>query len=91
MKKLSETLRISLSNLMPLSNNEKIEILQYIDEQNNEIERLNNIINSFEEELEREINIKEEYLKIEHNTYINIKSTLEKVLKRLKELKGVDK
>ena len=58
---------------------------------NAENERLNNIINSFEEELEREINIKEEDLEIEHSTYIDIKSTLEKVLKRLKELKGEDK
>lgn len=67
-------------------------IAQYVmQKQKEEIERLNNIINSFEEELEREINIKEEDLKIEHNTYMDIKSTLEKVLKRLKELKGEDK
>lgn len=53
--------------------------------------RLNNILEEFEEDLEREINIKEEDLKIEHNTYIDINSTLRKVLERFKELKGSDK
>ena len=48
MNKLSEVLRISLSNLMPLSNNEKIEILHYIDNQDKEIDRLNNIISNLE-------------------------------------------
>lgn len=56
-----------------------------------EIERLNNIIETFEEELEREINIKEEDTCIEHNTFIDIRNTLKKVLKRLQELKGNDK
>lgn len=40
MKKLSDTLRTSLSNLMPLSNNEKIEVLHYIFNQEQEIKRL---------------------------------------------------
>ena len=53
-----------------------------------EIERLNNIINEFEEELEREINIKEEDAGVEHNTYIDIRNTLREVLKRFRELKG---
>ena len=52
-----------------------------------EIERLNNIIDTLEDNLEREINIKEEDLHIEHNTYIDKKETLEKVLKHLRELK----
>ena len=54
----------------------------------NEIERLNNIINEFEEELERESNMKEEDTCLEHNTFIDIRNTLKTVLKRLQELKG---
>ena len=53
-----------------------------------EIERLNNIIETFEEELERESNMKEEYTCLEHNTFIDIKNTLKSVLKRFQELKG---
>lgn len=60
-------------------------------EKDEKIDRLNNIINDFEEELEREINISEEDAGLEHNTYIDIKSTLEKVLKNFKELKEGDK
>ena len=56
-----------------------------------EIERLNNIINEFEEELERESNMKEEYTCLEHNTFIDIRNTLKTVLKRLQDLKGSDK
>lgn len=56
-----------------------------------EIERLNNIIEDFEEELEREVNIKEENTDLEHITYIDINSTLKSVLNRFRELKGVDK
>lgn len=56
-----------------------------------EIERLNNIINELEEELERESNMKEEDTCLEHNTFIDIKNTLKTVLKRLQELKGSDK
>jgi hypothetical protein len=56
-----------------------------------EIERLNNIINDFEEELERESNIKEEDTGLEHNTFIDIRNTLKTVLRRLQELKGSDK
>ena len=56
-----------------------------------EIERLNNIIETFEEELERESNMKEEYTCLEHNTFIDIKNTLKSVLKRFQELKGSDK
>ena len=55
------------------------------------IERLNNIIETFEEELERESNMKEEYTCLEHNTFIDIKNTLKSVLKRFQELKGSDK
>ena len=55
-----------------------------------EIERLNNIINELEEELERESNMKEEDTCLEHNTFIDIKNTLKTVLKRLQELKGSD-
>ena len=56
-----------------------------------EIERLNSIINEFEEELERESNMKEEYTCLEHNTFIDIRNTLKTVLKRLQDLKGSDK
>ena len=56
-----------------------------------EIERLNNIIEYFEEELERDVNIKEENTDLEHNTYIDINSTLKKVLERFRELKGSSK
>lgn len=58
------------------------------DKAEDEIERLNNIINEFEEELEREINIKEEDAGVEHNTYIDVRNTLKAVLKNFKELKG---
>ena len=67
----------------------KIKIKQ--DEKDKEIERLNNIINELEEELERESNIKEEDTGLEHNTFIDIRNTLKTVLKRLQELKGSDK
>lgn len=60
-------------------------------EKDKEIERLNNIINEFEEELERESNMKEEDTCLEHNTFIDIRNTLKTVLKRLQELKGSDK
>jgi len=56
-----------------------------------EIERLNNIIESFEEELERESNMKEEDTSLEHNTFLDIRDTLKTVLKRFRELKGDDK
>ena len=56
-----------------------------------EIERLNNIIESFEEELERESNMKEENTCLEHNTFLDIRDTLKTVLKRFRELKGSDK
>ncbi len=97
MKKLSETLRSSLSNLMPLSNNEKIEILHHIDKQENEIKRLNNIINELEKSWKEEITrfnnfIQEDSSLIEIN---NIRQMLiqerEKDLYKLRELKGVDK
>lgn len=45
-----------------------------------EIERLNNIINDFEEDTG-----------LEHNTFIDIRNTLKTVLRRLQELKGSDK
>lgn len=61
-----------------------------IKEREKEIERLNNIINELEEELERESNMKEEDTCLEHNTFTDIKNTLKTVLKRLQELKGSD-
>ena len=45
-----------------------------------EIERLNNIINTLEEELEENLNY-EEYDRVEKDTFI-------KVIKRIEELKG---
>lgn len=56
-----------------------------------EIERLNNIIEDFEIELQREINIKEEDTSLEENTFITINNTLKTVLKRFRELKGSNK
>lgn len=53
-----------------------------------EIERLESIIGDFEEELERETNIKEEDTGLEHNTFIDINNTLKTALKRFKELQG---
>lgn len=58
-----------------------------IAELHQEIERLNNIIEDFEEELERESNMKEENTCLEHNTFIDIRNTLTTVLKRFRELK----
>ena len=52
-----------------------------------ENDRLNNIINTFEEEIERELNIAGKDNLLEDNTYITITDTLQKVLKRIKELK----
>lgn len=56
-----------------------------------EIERLNNVINNFEEELERELNVKEEDTELKHNEYVLIRTTLETVLKRFKKIKGDEK
>lgn len=53
-----------------------------------EIERLNNIIEDFEIELQREINVREEDTSLEHNTFIIIQNTLKTALKRFRELKG---
>lgn len=55
-----------------------------------EIERLNNIIEDFEIELQREINVREEDTSLEHNTFIIIQNTLKTALKRFRELKGSD-
>ncbi|MBO7611079.1 MAG: hypothetical protein J6T23_02585 [Elusimicrobia bacterium] len=56
-------------------------------EQQNEIERLNNIINTFEDDLEREVNISEQESMVGNYRYTVIHSTLEKMLKYFKELK----
>lgn len=52
-----------------------------------EIERLNNIINTFEEDLEREVNISEQDSMVGNYRYTVIHSTLEKMLKYFRELK----
>ena len=52
-----------------------------------EIERLNNIINTFEEDLEREVNISEQESMVGNYRYTVIHSTFEKMLKYFKELK----
>ena len=71
---------------------EQIEKYKYIiGSQQQEIERLQNIIDVFEEELERESNIKEEDTSLEHNTFIDINSTLKTVLKRFRKLKEGNK
>ena len=69
---------------------EQVRKAKECDKKDKEIERLNNIINELEEELERESNMKEEDTCLEHNTFIDIKNTLKTVLKRLQELKGSD-
>lgn len=56
-------------------------------EYEDEIERLNNIIETLEEELQSEIDIPFKNLNLEYNTYIDIRETLKKVLRRIKELK----
>ena len=66
-------------------------LVEALEKANKEIERLNNVIDELEEELERESNMKEEDTCLEHNTFIDIKNTLKTVLKRLQELKGSDK
>ena len=62
-------------------------------EKDKEIERLNNIINELEEELEREIKFGKTISKEadNYNSSLDIRHTLEKVFERLKELKGSDK
>lgn len=49
-----------------------------IDEKDKEIEQLNNIINTFEEDLEREVNISEQDSMVGNYRYTVIHSTLEK-------------
>lgn len=49
--------------------------------------RLNNIINTFEEDLEREVNISAQESMVGNYRYTVIHSTLEKMLKYFKELK----
>lgn len=56
-------------------------------EKDKEIERLNNIINTFEEDLEREVNISEQDSMVGNYRYTVIHSTLEKMLKYFRELK----
>ena len=77
-----------MNNRIVYLNQEGInEVVELIKRKDTEIEKLNNILDTLEDSLEREINIKEEDLHIEHNTYIDKKETLEKVLKHLRELK----
>lgn len=52
--------------------------------------RLNNILDKFEEELEKEINIKEEDVEVEHERFVAIHDTLENVLSRFLLIKGVE-
>jgi vacuolar-type H+-ATPase subunit I/STV1 len=71
--------------------NQLANLSKQIDEKEKEIERLNNIIEDFEIELQREVDVKEEDTELEHNTFITINNTLKTVLKRFRELKGADK
>lgn len=63
------------------------EIQQLLISKDKEIEQLNNIINTFEEHLERELRTSEENSGLEYKEYILIRSTLKKVLKNFRELK----
>lgn len=63
---------------------------EMINELKCEVNRLNNIINTFEDDLERELRTSEENSGLEYKEYILIKSTLKKVLKNFRELKESD-
>lgn len=64
-----------------------VELRKQVSEKDKEIERLNNIINTFEDDLEREVNISvQESLFGEYKYYV-IHSTLENMLKYFRELK----
>ena len=81
-----------MNNKMVMLNQNGInKVVEIIKEKDKEIERLNNIIENFEEELEREINIKEEDTGVEHDRYLVIKDTLETMLRRFRNIKGSDK
>ena len=67
--------------------NDNFDIYDMLAVKDKEIRRLDNIINTFEEELEREVEMVEENTCLEHNTFFTINETLKKVLKRIKELK----
>ena len=56
-------------------------------EKDKEIERLNNIINTFEDDLERELDISKQDSRVGNYRYTVIHSTLEKMLKYFRELK----
>lgn len=78
---------LSVDSIYHLFPNEMITIKNYITKLQEENNRLNNIINTFEEEIEVELTFEDKDCLLEHNTFITIHDTLEKVLKRIKELK----
>ena len=93
---MSKVYKIQVNDSEPIEVSQQVYEVSFcfnemLKEKDKEIERLNNIIETFEEELERESNMKEEYTCLEHNTFIDIKNTLKSVLKRFQELKGSDK
>lgn len=53
-----------------------------------EIERLKSVIEDFDIELQREIDVQEKDTSLEHNTFITIQNTLKTALKRFRELRG---
>ena len=61
--------------------------LRTYDDLKDEVNRKDNIINTFEEDLEREVNISEQDSMVGNYRYTVIHSTLEKMLKHFKELK----
>lgn len=61
--------------------------LRTYDDLKDEVNRKDNIINTFEEDLEREVNISEQDSIVGNYRYTVIHSTLEKMLKYFRELK----
>lgn len=70
-----------------LFNKSKAQMINLYIEKLEKIEQLNNIINTFEDDLEREVNISEQESMVGNYRYTVIHSTLEKMLKYFKELK----
>lgn len=63
--------------------------LRTYDDLKDEVNRKDNIINTFEEHLERELRISEENSGLEYKEYILIKSTLKKVLNNFRDIKEI--
>ena len=93
---LKEALKQSLCNLMPLSQNEKHIIYDWLEKDEEEIKRLNNIINELEKEINERITNIKNYganfgIKIPIEVSNEIDNKLDELnycLRTLKKLKG---